>query len=384
MTEPLNIDHLRQRARRRLPRVVFDYIEGGAEDEVTLRENRAAFERIALRPRILAGGEIDSSAELFGRRLSVPIVVAPTGLNGLLWEKGDACLARAAAKTGAGFALSTGSNMTLEEIAARADGPNWFQLYPWGGPEFSRALLERAEAAGYGAVVVTVDSLVPGNRERDRRHGFAHHVRLSPRIVLDGLLHPSWLASVWLRGGMPRMENLAAFLPEGATAEDMATFSRAQRNPGFGWEDLERIRGFWKGPLILKGVLTAADTRRAREAGCDGVIVSNHGGRQLDGAVATAHALPEVADAAGEDLTVLLDSGIRRGADIAKALALGADAVMVGRAVLYGLAAGGQEGAQAALRILTDELRRTMRLLGCRSLAEITRDRIGTQTPPAP
>ena len=376
MKTTINIDDLRRRARRRLPRVIFDYVDGGAEDEVSLRENTACFRRIGLVSRVLCGGEIDSSTLLFGRRLAVPVVVAPTGLNGLLWPEGDLCLARAAAGAGAGFALSTGSNASLEEVARHVDAPRWFQLYPWGGPDFSRRLLERAQASGYDAVVVTVDSLVPGNRERDRRHGFAHQVRMSPRTVLDGLLHPAWLASVWLRGGMPRMGSLADFLPAGATAGEMADFSRQQRNPAFDWRDLERIRATWGGPLVLKGVLSARDALRAREAGCDGVVVSNHGGRQLDGAVATIQALPEVAGAVGGSMQVLLDSGIRRGTDIAKALALGADAVMVGRAALYGLAADGERGAATALSILTEELRRTMRLLGCRTIAEITPDRV--------
>jgi (S)-mandelate dehydrogenase len=380
---PINIGDLRRRARRRLPRVIFDYVDGGAEDEATLRENRAAFGRLAFRPRILAGGDIDTSTKLFGQRVSLPIVVAPTGLNGLLWPEGDLCLARAAARVGAGIAVSTASNASLEEIAGAVDLPRWFQLYPWGGPDFALAMLERAAAADYGALVVTVDSLVPGNRERDRRHGFAHKVRLSPRIVLDGLAHPRWLARVWLRGGMPRMENLAAFLPDGATANDMADFSRRQRNPGFSWEDLARIRRHWNGALVLKGVLAAEDAVRARQIGCDGVVVSNHGGRQLDGAIATVAALPEIADAVGADMTVLLDSGIRRGTDIAKAIALGADAVMVGRAALYGLAAAGEEGATAALATLAEELRRTMRLLGSRDLAAITPDRL-YRPPPGP
>ena len=250
-----------------------------------------------------------------------------------------------------------------------------FQLYPWGGPDFSAALMAQAARAGCRVIVVTVDSLVPGNRERDRRNRFAHNVTLSPRIVLDGLAHPRWLASVWLAGGgMPRLENIAGFLPPGATAAQMADYSRRQRNPAFDWNDLARIRDAWDGRLVIKGILSPDDARRALALGCDGIVVSNHGGRQLDGALATIDALPAVAEAVAGRAAVLMDGGIRRGADIARALARGADAVMVGRAVLYGLAAGGEAGAAAALAILAEEFARTMRLLGCRDVAAIRGD----------
>ncbi|MAS03927.1 MAG: alpha-hydroxy-acid oxidizing enzyme [Ahrensia sp.] len=376
MAMPVNIDDLRRRARRRLPRVVFDYVDGGAEDETTLRRNREAFERISFRPRILAGGEIDTATTLFGEKIALPLVVAPTGLNGLLWPKGDVCLARAAGRANVGFALSTASNTSLEDIARHHSGPRWFQLYPWGGPDFSAHLLDRAAAAGYGAVILTVDSLVAGNRERDRRHGFAHQIQWSPRIVIDGLAHPRWLASVWLRFGTPRLENLAPLLRAGATAAEMAEFTRSQRNPSFDWSDIRRIRDQWKGPLLVKGVLTAEDAAIAHETGVDGVVVSNHGGRQLDGAISTIEALPSIVDEVGDKMSVLVDSGFRRGTDVVKALALGARAVLIGRAALYGLAASGEAGSSQALGILGEEIRRTMRLLGCREIAEISRDHL--------
>lgn len=376
MAPALNIDDLRRQARRRLPRVIFDYIDGGADDEVTLRRNREGFEAISFRPRVLTGGKIDTAITVFGEKLALPLIIAPTGLNGLLWHQGDLCLARAAAQAGTGFALSTASNLSLEEIARQTNAAKWFQLYPWGNPEFSARLLDRAYGSGYRTAIVTVDSLVPGNRERDRRHGFAHQVRWSPRIVMDGLGHPRWLTSVWMRTGAPRLENLAAFLEPGATAAEMAEYTRSQRNPSFEWSDLQRIRDHWKGNLMLKGVLTSEDAQRALSIGIDGLVVSNHGGRQLDGAISTMDALPSIVESVGHNMTIMVDSGFRRGSDVVKALALGAKAVLVGRAVLYGLAASGQPGADQALSILSEEIHRTMRLLGCRTLAEISGDHL--------
>lgn len=365
MKNIVNIDDLRRLARRRLPRVVFDYLDGGAEDEVTLRSNRRAFEAIRLRPRLLGGGIVDLSTELFGQKYSAPFLIGPTGLNGIYWPQGDLHLADAAAEAGIGFALSTGSNASLETIARRIDTPRWFQLYPWGEPEFSAALVERAVAAGYSALVLTLDSLVGGKRERDLRHGFSHEIRMSVPVVLDGLMHPRWLASVWLGRHRPRFENLVPFLGEGASDRDLAEFTRSRRNPRFSWEDVRRIRKSWDGPLLVKGVMCLEDALRARAEGADGIVVSNHGGRQLDGAPATVSVLERIVDGLDEGATVLLDSGIRRGSDVVKALALGAKAVLLGRAPLYGLAAGGRDGVARALSILADEMARTMILVGC-------------------
>lgn len=369
--QAVNIDDLRDMARRRLPRVVFDYLDGGAEDEVTLNENRQAFARTKLRPKLLGGGKVDLRTELLGQSLAAPLMIGPTGLNGLYWPDGDLVLARAAEKAGIGFALSTASNKALEDVAASVDTPLWFQLYPWGQPDFSRRLLERAEAAEYSAVMITLDSLVAGKRERDLRHGFSHEIRMSPSVILDGLLHPQWLSSVWLSGKRPRFENLVEFLGPGTTSADLAKFTRAQRNPHFSWEDVRRIRKQWKGPLLIKGVMCSEDAVRAREEGADGLVVSNHGGRQLDGSPATLQVLPEIIEAVDETLPVLLDGGVRRGSDIMKALALGAKCVLLGRATLYGLAAGGREGVDRALSILLDEMCRTMLLIGCETPGEL-------------
>jgi (S)-mandelate dehydrogenase len=371
VTNAINIDDLKRLALRRLPRIVYDYIEGGAEDETTVSANREALRAICFVPRILAGGSVNTETELFGRTYSAPLLIAPTGLNGLSWRDGDLALARAAEAAGLGFCLSTASSCALEEITPRVSSRRWFQLYPWGEPSFSRRLIDRAASAGFDGLIVTVDSLVPGKRERDLRNGFAHNIRWSARVLLDGLMHPRWLGAVWLRGGAPRLENLADFLPSNATARQMADFSRMQRNPSFAWRDLAHIREAWKGPLLVKGILSPADAVRAIEQGVDGIVVSNHGGRQLDCALPTAHALADIAGAVGTKTTLLVDGGFERGADIAKALALGAKAVLVGRSALYGLAAGGQRGGERALSILTDELRRTMRLTGCTTVGEL-------------
>jgi (S)-mandelate dehydrogenase len=374
VTRAINIADLRARARRRLPRVVFDYLEGGAEDETTLDWNRAAFRRWALVPRVLPGtGTVDLSVDLFGDRLALPLIVGPTGLNGIYWPRADVLLARAAGAVGAAFTLSTASNSRLEEVAGAGPGVRWFQLYAWGERAISEGLIERAAAAGYRALVVTVDTLNLGKRERDLRNDFAHQVRYTPRIVLDGLAHPRWLIGTWLRAGVPRFENIVEFAPKGATARELTAFVRARRNPALSWDDLAWMRGRWNGPFLVKGVLAAEDAKRAADLGADGVVVSNHGGRQLDGAIASLDALVPIVDAAGDRLVVIVDGGVRRGADVVKALALGARAVLLGRAPLYGVAAAGAPGAARALAILQDELERAMFFVGCRSVTGLSR-----------
>jgi len=370
------IDHLRDMAKARLPRVVFDYLDGGAEDEVTLKANRAAYEGLRLIPRILGGGRVDLETELFGHKLAAPMIIGPTGLNGLYWPDGDLELARSSSAAGIGFAMSTASNASIEEVARDIGVPFWFQLYPWGNPDFSERLLDRAEAANCSAIIITVDSLVGGKRERDLHHGFSHEIRMSAPIIVDGLLHPRWLTSVWLSGKKPRFKNLTNFLGEGATDRQLAEFTRAQRNPQFSWDDVALIRSRWKGPLLVKGVMCAADAIRARESGADGIIVSNHGGRQLDGAPATIKVLGDVVDGLHGSIPVLVDGGVRRGTDIVKALATGAKAVLLGRATLYGLAAGGRKGVDLALSILLDELQRTMLLIGCESPSQLGRQHL--------
>jgi (S)-mandelate dehydrogenase len=370
----INIADLRTLAQRRLPKVIFDFMAGGAEDEVTLLGNRQGFDRYRFRPRLLTGNaKRDLSVTLFGDKFSLPFLIGPTGLNGIHWRGGDLALAKAAAAAGCGFVLSTASTDSIEEVGQSSITPKWFQLYPWGDRAFGLRMMERARASGYKALVVTVDSLTGGRRERDARNNFAHEVRLSPSIVWDGLMHPRWLTSVWLGGGgMPRVSNVAEFCPPGATAHDLAEFTRSMRNPQLTWDDMLWMKKEWGGPFLIKGVLTSEDARRAADIGADGIVVSNHGGRQLDNCVATIDALPEIVEAAGNGVVVLIDGGFRRGTDIAKALALGAKGVLLGRATLYGLAAGGQPGVAKALSILREEFDRVLALLGCRTASELT------------
>jgi (S)-mandelate dehydrogenase len=328
-----------------------------------------------LRPAVLAGHATrDLSVSLFGHRLSAPFLIGPTGLNGIFWRDADLLLARAAAAEGIGYVHPSPANVSLEHVAqdeASAQGVKFFQLYCWDQRPLWERQIERAQAAGYHALMVTVDSVVNGKRERDLANRFAHEVKITPRVVWDGLTHPRWLASVWLGRGMPRMENVAPFLPPGADAHALSTFTRSRRNLTLNWDDLAWMRTLWRGPLLIKGLLSAEDARRAQAIGADGVVVSNHGGRQLDGAPASMDVLPEVVAAVGDDMTVLIDSGFRRGSDIVKAMALGADGVLLGRATLYGVAAGGQPGVARALAILRDETDRVLTLLGCASVAEL-------------
>jgi (S)-mandelate dehydrogenase len=370
----VNIDDLRKAAERRLPRVIYDFMAGGAEDERTLRRNIAAFDDYRFKPKMLTGVKPDPKVTLFGKTIDYPFMIGPTGLNGIYWHDADIHLASAAADASIGFALSTASNSSLEEIAENCSGMRWFQLYPFGGTDFTDHILERARLANYDALLVTVDSLVGGKRERDLHHGFSHEVSYNAETVIDGLTHPGWLFSTWLRYGVPRFENIAGFLPPGSTSRDQIDFTRSQRNPAFDWNDLKRVRDIWKGPMLLKGVMRGDDAKKAIDIGCDGVVISNHGGRQLDSSRATFDALPEVLRAVGRGVPILIDGGFRRGTDIVKALAFGAGAVLLGRATLYGVASGGKAGAAKAISILKEEVQKTMYLLGCASVEDITPD----------
>jgi len=370
----LNIADLRRLAKARLPKVIFEYLDGGAEDEVTLARSRSVYDRLSLVPRLASGfSRPDMSVDLFGQRLSVPFMVGPTGMNGIFWRGADLALARSAEKVGAGFTLAMAANASIEEVGAESKGVKWFQLYPWGDDALWRRMLERARTSGFSALVVTMDTLVNGNRERDRRNRFAHNVALTPRTVMDGMLHPRWLLDVWLRG-VPRFENLLETLGQTADVNEVAAFTRRARRPDMSWDDLSRIRKMWSGPMLIKGVLSADDVRNSMSIGVDGIIVSNHGGRQLDGAITTLQALPTIVEAASGRLVVLADGGFRRGSDVVKALALGAQAIVLGRAPLYGVAASGQAGVQLALQILQEETARVMGLIGCGSVSDLTTD----------
>ena len=366
------IEELRRVAMRRVPRFAFEYLEGGAEDEVTLRRNRDVFERITWLPRTLVGtGMPDMSAELFGESLHLPLVIAPTGFNGMLWPQGDLALARAAAAAGIPFTLSTVSNYDVVKMGAEFPGRIWFQLYPVKDPKTLDRLVDRAAEAGCTKLVVTSDVPALGAREWDQRN-YRQPMKLSLGSMLDVLAHPRWLKQVMIPNGAPQFANLTEFLPPGSrSALQGVRFMGTQINPSLSWADMERLRRRWTGQLILKGILCVDDARRSVEAGADGIVLSNHGGRQLDTTISGVELLPAVSAAVGDRLTILVDGGFRRGSDVLKALALGADGVMIGRAALYGLAAGGEEGVSRALGLLRGEMERALMLLGCHTLEEL-------------
>jgi (S)-mandelate dehydrogenase len=367
----LNIADLRDLARRRVPGFVFEYVESAAEDEAALRDNRAALERLRLLPQTLvntSGRHLRTT--ILGRPASAPLVIAPTGLNGLLHHDGDVALARAAAKLGIPYTLSTVSTTRLEEVASRAGGRLWMQLYVVKERAIGRAIMQRAAAAGYEALVFTTDANVFGNREWDQRN-YRAPGKLTQRASLDALRHPRWMWQVLVRHGMPRFRNLEPFVPANLTPMGASTVIPRLFDATISWDDIAWIREHWRGKLLLKGVLSAADAERAAALGADGIVVSNHGGRQLDYCVAPIAMLAEIRAAVGTRLAVLVDGGFRRGTDVVKALALGAEAVLLGRATLYGLIAGGPAGVDRALAILTTEIDRVLGQLGCNTVAEL-------------
>ncbi len=372
LARALNIADLRVLARQRVPHFAFEYVEGGAEDEATLRNNRAAFARWRLVPRTLVDTTTRSlRSALFGHAVAAPLIIGPTGLNGMLDPDGDVALARAAARLQIPFTLSTFSTTRLEDVAVRAPGRLWLQLYVMRERASARDLLRRAAGAGYEALVFTTDANVFGSREWDRRN-YRAPGRPSLRTVLDILRHPRWLAAMARSGGLPRFRNLESFLPHSATsALGGSTVIPQLMDASIRWEDLAWMREAWPGKLLVKGILSVDDAEHAAALGCDGIVLSNHGGRQLDSCVAPLEVLPQVAAAVGNRLALIIDSGFRRGTDVVKALALGAHAVMLGRATLYGLAAGGEDGAGQALSILVSETDRVLGQLGCTSLGQL-------------
>jgi len=371
-----NIADLRRLAQRRLPRGIYEYVERGVEDDIGLAANRAAWREPKLLPKIGRDvSRIDKRTTLFGQEIAVPLVIGPTGSAGLVWHNGDVEIARAAAAARIPFTISSATTMNIEEIAV-AGGRQWFQLYLWADRALSHAALDRAWAAGCEVLMVTVDIPVPPNREYNLRNGFGTPFRIGPTNAIDLLSHPRWFATVLGRyavsGGLPRQANLPAELRTSVTKS--AVVGAAFKGDNLTWDEIADLRARWKGIFLLKGVLRADDAIRAVDLGADGVIVSNHGGRSLDGALPSFAALPRIVDAIGHRATVLVDGGVMRGEHIVRALAIGAKAALVGRAPLYGLAIGGQAGVARALTLLAEEFRRTMALTGSRNVAEITPD----------
>jgi (S)-mandelate dehydrogenase len=370
----ITIEELRRIARRRVPNFVFEYVEGGAEDEIALKRNRDVFERITWLPRTLAGvGTPDLATGILGETCHLPLIVAPTGFNGMLWPQGDLALAQAAADAGIPFTLSTVSNFPLAKMTAEVKQGVWFQLYPFKDQNTVERLVDRAAEAGVTTMVVTTDVPVLGAREWDQRN-YRAPMKLGLASVLDVLGHPGWLRRVMIPRGAPEFANLKEFLPPGAhSALAGVRFMGTQINSKLSWADMERLRRRWQGKLVLKGILCVEDAKRAAEMGADGIVLSNHGGRQIDACVSGVELLPAVSAEVGGRLCVLVDGGFRRGSDVLKAIALGAHGVMIGRPALYGLAAGGQAGVSHALNLLRTEMERTLTLLGCRNLGELGR-----------
>jgi isopentenyl diphosphate isomerase/L-lactate dehydrogenase-like FMN-dependent dehydrogenase len=371
----VNISDLRDAAESRLPKSVFDYLDGGAESELTLAENCRAFRDLVFRPRsAVAIDDCNLKTRVLGHELSFPAILAPVGYSRLMHPGGEVAAARAAGLAGTGYILSTISGHKLEHVKAASAGPVWYQLYLVGGREAAEGSIERATHAGFSALVITVDTPVAGMRERDSRNGMKELLgsSWSAKIpyVLDILGHPGWLASFLRDGGIPKLENIV--LP-GKGPMKLIDVTAALSRATVKWEDLRWIRELWPGPIVVKGLLTGDDARRAVDEGAAAVVVSNHGGRQLDSVSSSLRALPEVVEAVHGQTEILMDGGIRRGSDIVKALCLGARAVLIGRAYAYGLAAAGQPGVSRALDILWADVERALRLLGCPSVAALDR-----------
>jgi len=379
-----SIDDLRAAARRRLPRLVFDFFDGGAENELTLADNRQAFERVRLLPRALVNvAQVTTQCTALGAPAGCPLAIAPTGGVGYGRHGGDLAIAKAAAHYGIPYTLSTSATASIEEVARIAPGRLWFQAYVLKNQDFFHTLIERARAADYEALVITVDLPVGGKRERDVRNGFRTPFRLTHRSFGDVAAHPRWALAL-LRHGMPVNKNLIGLQRDVTSVAGLASAVGRNYDPSFDWDRLAQVRDRWPRKLIVKGILRPDDADRLVRLGADAVVVSNHGGRQLDGACATLDALPGVVEAVAGRIPVWLDGGVRRGVDILKARALGAEGVLVGRATLYGAVAAGEAGAHRALQILAEELVRAMKLCGVRSIEDIDETLLAQPRPARP
>ncbi len=378
----VSIEDLRRLARRQLPQVVFDYLDGGAEGELTLRENCRAFEDVTFRPRhAVAVPACDLRTRVLDFDLSLPFLLAPVGYSRLMHPGGEVVAARAAGAAGTGYILSTISGHKLEDVKAASAGPVWYQLYLMGGRGAAESSIQRARSAGFSALVVTIDTVVAGMRERDFRNGMKEllggNALAKIPFLSQFVVRPGWLTRFLLDGGVPKLPNVV--IP-GQGPVPLIDVSAALASAAVTWEDLRWIREAWPGPIIIKGVLTGDDARRAIDEEAAAIVVSNHGGRQLDSVPASLRALPEVVAAVNGQAEVLMDGGIRRGSDIVKAICLGARAVLIGRAYAYGLAAGGESGVARAIAILRADLERTLKLLGCTSITALDRSYVDVLT----
>ncbi|WP_296140589.1 MULTISPECIES: alpha-hydroxy acid oxidase [unclassified Pseudonocardia] len=373
----ITVADLRVAARKRLPRMVFDFVDGGAEDELTVTENEAAFDRVAFRPRVLVDvAERPQAVTVLGRRLEMPVILGPTGLMRMVGHEGELASAAAAHAFGTVSVTSSGSSVSIEDVAASVDSPQWFQLYPWGDRSTVENIIARARDLGFGAMVVTVDVPVVGAREKDLRNGLTVPPQVNPRTGWDLARHPGWLAGL-LSHPRPTFANFTGLMTEAKGTAGLAVYTNGLLNPAHTWRDLEWMIERWGGPVVLKGVMTGEDAKRAVDVGCQAIAVSNHGGRQADSVPAALDVLPEIVDAVPADIDVLLDGGVRRGGDVVKALALGARACLVGRPWVYGLAAGGTAGVERMLAILRDEIDRTLALVGRPGVGALDRSAVG-------
>jgi L-lactate dehydrogenase (cytochrome) len=369
-----SVADLRRIAKRRLPGGVFDYIDGAVEDERTLAGNQAAFVRVGFRPRVLRGLEkVEITSTLLDQPLAYPLVLAPTGFTRIADPAGELAVARAAARAGLPYTLSTLSTRSIEEVRAVSDGRLWFQVYAWRDRALVQEMIERAAAARYEALMLTVDTAVFGRRERDVRRGFSLPPAIGPRTIVDGALHPAWTWK-FVRSEPIRFANvLGRDVGDGASPVTLSDYINSQFDPALSWHDVEWLRSVWTGPIILKGIQTVADAVVAADAGVDAIALSNHGGRQLDGAPAAFSLVAPVADAVGGRVEIICDGGVRRGSDIVKAVAAGANAAMAGRAYLYALGAAGERGVDRVLAWFRNDIIRTLTLLGAPAVSALDR-----------
>lgn len=366
------VEDFRRIARRRLPRGVFDYIDGGAEDELTLAENKKAYRKLTFSPRVLRDvSDVSMSTTLLGRQLSYPLVLAPTGFTRIAHSQGELAVARAAKRAGLPYALSTLGTRSIEEVAAVGSDRLWFQVYTWRDRDLVAEMVKRAATCGYEAICLTVDTATFGRRERDVRRGFTLPPKIGLSTLLDGIVHPGWSWD-FLTSEPIIFANIAGkSVGDGTDAISLAEYASSQFDPALSWDDIDWLREHWDGPVVVKGIQSVDDARIAADRGVEAIAISNHGGRQLDSAPATLDLLPAIAEAVGGTTEIICDGGVRRGSDIVKALSLGADAVMAGRPYLYGLGAAGEAGVDQVLTNFASGMKRTMTLIGCTRVSDL-------------